>query len=530
MALSAPVDREFVIRARGYVRDKIVLANFREGLRNRINPETGAVFTDSEIQRATRPKSRWYIGAQATDDYDQGEQRRALFLNDQIRIERASSSWLTDFHGRLEGETYLAATGSSGPATVTGTPGTIVRGSTTLGDPFAYTARDPAGNQYQVFTTEAIGATGSQPVTMIALSTGTSTNILQPTLLSWVSRDPSMAATAAIAGDFSGGTDRETDADFASRIAGLRRYRPGAGNDSSMRSWARNASNAIEEGYVYPCALYAGSTMVAITQKRAGVPGPLGRIPSAGTLAQAIAYLTPPGSPVVPGRAFVLVTPAGSQSVDSVVRLNMQRGTSSGWADVDPFPSFNATTPAVTTRTSDTDFVVTCPGDATLPRQAALATLAGINAPHLMLWNQLHSSFESLSVASVEDLGSSAFHVLLTAPPTFTVAVGQWVSPDAQRRDIIAQAVSDYFDELGPGEVVDQTNDIRGGRCLRFPYTDERPYRVGAVIATRIIEALGGSTADGELASLSQTIPTLPTLITAGPNLLTAGRFAVYAQ
>lgn len=525
MALSAPVDREFTIRSRGYVRDRIVLANFREGLRNRINPETGAVFTDSEIQRATRPKSRWYIGAQATDDYDQGEQRRALFLNDQIRIERASSSWLTDFHGRLEGETFLAATGSSGLTTVSATPGTIVRGSTTLGDPFAYTARDPAGNQYQVFVTETVGPSGSQPVTMIALSTGAATNIRQPTLLSWVSRDPSMAATSPIAGDFSGGTDRETDADFASRIAGLRKYRPGAGNDSNMRAWARAASNAIEDGYVYPCALYAGTTLIAITQKRAGVLGPLGRIPSPGTLAQAIAYLTPPGSPVVPGRAFALVTPVASQPVDVVVLLGLQRGTASGWVDVDPFPSFRA---SVVARTSDTDFTILSTSDATLPRQAALATLVGANAPHLQLWNRLRSNFESLSVASIEDLGSSQFRVLLTAPPTFTVAVGQWISPDAQRRDIIAQAVSDYFDELGPGELLDQASDIRGGRCLRFPYTDERPYRAGGVVATRIIEALGGSTADGEISSLSQTLPTYPSVPTAGPNMLTAGRFAVY--
>lgn len=532
MALSAPVDREFTIRSRGYVRDKVVLANFREGLRVRINPETGAVFTDDEIQRATRPKSRWYIGAQAIDDYDQGEQRRALFLNDQIRIERASTSWLTDFHGRLEGETFLAATGSSGPATVSGTPGTIVRGSTTLGDPFAYTARDPAGNLYQVFVTETVGAGGTVPVTMIAVSTGAATNIRPPTLLSWVSRDPSMAATAPIAADFSGGTDRENDAEFASRIAGLRKYRPGAGNDSSMRAWARNASNAIEDGYVYPCALYAGTTLVAIVQKRAGAIGPLGRIPSAGTLAQAIAYMTPPGSPVVPGRAFVLVTPIVPQAVNGVVLLTMQRGTASGWTDTNPFPSFNATTPAVSATASNTDFTISCPSDATLPRQPALATLVGAAAPHLMLWNALRSEFESLSVASIQDLGGDTFRVLLTAPPASGdgVAIGQFVSPDTLRRDIIAQAVSDYFDELGPGELIDQTSDIRGGRCLRFPYTDERPSRVGAVIATRIIEALGGSTADGELSSLSRTVTAFPVVVTAGPNMLTAGKFAVYAQ
>jgi hypothetical protein len=527
MALSAPVDREFVIRSRGYVRDKIVLANFREGLRNRINPETGAIFTDDEIQRATRPKSRWYIGAQAVDDYDQGEQRRGLFLNDQIRIERASSSWLTDFHGRLEGETYLAATGSSGPVTVQATPGVIVLGSTTIGDPSAYTARDPAGNRYQVFTTETVGVGGTVTVTMVAISTGAATNLLQPTLLTWETRDPSMVATAAIAGDFSGGTDKETDADFASRLAGLRKYRPGAGNDSSMRSWARKASNAIEDAFVYPTALYAGSTLVALTQKRAGVAGPLARVPSAGTLARAIGYLTPPGSVTVPGRALVLVTVVNAEASDGVVRLAMQRGTTGGWSDAQPWPSYHATTPQVTTVTSNTDFRITCPADATLPGALAGATLSGVNAPRLMLWNALRTEFESLAVASVQDLGGNVFRVLLSAPPSFTLALTQLISPDVARRSLISQAISDYFDELGPGELIDVANDIRGGRCQRFP-ADERPSRAGAVIATRIIDALGGSSADGDLASLSLTSPSLPTIVTNGPNMLTAGRFAVY--
>lgn len=533
MALSTPVDREFQIRARGYVRDKVVLANFREGLRGRINPETGNIFTDAEIQRATRPKSRWYVAAQAIDDYDQGEQRRALYLNDQIRLERASSSWLTDFHGRLEGETYLPATGSSGFVTVTAPPGTIVRGSTTLGDPFAYTARDPANNVYQVFTSETVGGAGLVPVTMVAVSTGAATNLTVPTTLTWVSRDPSMPATSPIVDAFSGGTDRETDADFASRLAGLKRFRPGAGNDSNMRAWARAASNAIADAYIYPTALYAGTTLVALTQKRSGLPGPTARLPSPATLAQAIAYLTPPGSPVVPGRAFVLVTSCVAQPVDAVVQLDLQRGSASGWVDSRPWPSFNATTPQVTARTSNTDFQITCPNDATLPGAAALATLTGTNAPRMMLWNADATGFASLAVVSVQDLGSHVYRVLLSGPPAlpngtlFDVAVGQWISPDAARRAVVAQSVSDYFDELGPGELFDITTDVRGGRCQRFP-ADESPSRAGATLATRIIEALGGSTADGALANISATTPAYPSLVTNGPSLLVAGRFATY--
>src|SRR5262249_36770387 len=121
MPLSTPTDREFQTTPRGTVRDRVVLANFREGLRGRVNPETGARSTETAIGRAPRPKSRWFSGAQAIDDYDQQQQRRALSLNDQIRLERASSSWLLNYPARPWGEDYLAATGGGGSVTVSGT-------------------------------------------------------------------------------------------------------------------------------------------------------------------------------------------------------------------------------------------------------------------------------------------------------------------------------------------------------------------------------------------------------------------------
>jgi hypothetical protein len=528
MALKTPVDREFQIRPAGWVRDRIVLNNFAEGLRSLINPATGALFTEDEIRRAIRPKSRWYNEAQAIDDYDQGEQRKALYLNDQIRIERASSSWLYDFHGRLEDEKPFPATGSSGTIRVRGTPGTIVRGSTTPNDPTAYIARTPTAVVFQVYTSVTIGVDGTVLATVFALSTGKGSNLVMPATLQWSRRDPNMTPTAELVTDFQGGTDRESDADFASRLAGIKRFRPGAGNDANLRSWARAANPSVEEGWIYPNALYSGSTLIAITEKRSGAIGPLGRVPTNFVLAQAIAYLTTPGSTVVPGRARTLVVSVQPESADAVVKLALQRGTPSGWFDAVPFPAYHATTPTITTVTSQTDIVIQALGDATLPRQAAGATLAGDDAPALMVWNAARTQFERLSVTSVADLGGSLFRVLLTAPPLATLAVGDWISPAADRAKTIAKAVEEYFDKLGPGEVIDQTLDVRGGRCLRFPFADEIPYRAGSVLGSRIVEALGGSTADGELASLSKTTPSYPTLITDGPNMLVPGRFAAY--
>jgi hypothetical protein len=532
MALTTPAEREFQLHAAGFVRDKVVLANFREGLRALSNPETGQPFTEDEIQRATQPGSRWYVGAQAIDDFGQGEQRRALWLADQIRLERASTKWLEGYHARLWGEDKLAATGGSGEVTVPGANGTIVLGSATLGDPSAYTARDPAGNVYQVLLTESIPSSGTAEVvvTMGAVGGGAATNLSPGTKLTWVTRDPNMAAQATVATQFAGGTDRETDAEHASRIAGIIRHRPGGGNDAQQRAWARASSNAIEDGFVYPCAFYAGSLLISIVAKRT-VPGPIGRKPDSNTLANAIAYLTPPLSPVANPRSFVLVTSWSEQYADLVLRLSLQRGSSGGWLDARPFPSYHATTPQVVSRVSDTDFNISCPGDLTLPGQLSGATLSGASAPRVMLWNRAASQFVSCAMTSVQDLTGSVYRILLAAPPAGGVSVGQRVSPAmaASRHAIVSRAIESYFDELGPGELFDLPSDVRGGRCVRFVSAiEEKPFRAGAIVATRVIEALGGSAADGALASISQTVPTYPSNLMAGPNMLVCGHVGVY--
>lgn len=517
---------------RGFIRDKVILANFRAGLRNRRNPQTGELFTEDEIARATRPGSRWYVEAQAIDDYGQGRQRNALWLVNQIRLDRASSKWLVEYHGRPRGlGDPLGATGSSGVVRVEGTPGTIIVGSTLLGSPGAYTARDPAGNLYQAFETAAIPSSGSVGITLVAISTGSSTNLPSGTVLTWVRRDPNMAPTCAVVDPFRGGTDRETDAEYLDRILSTIRHKPAAGNDAQMRAWARAASNAIEEAFVYPCAFHAGSVLVAITAKRGNSTGPLDRFPSVSTLSQAISYLVPPLSPVVPARSFVYVTDPGPETCDLHLRLGLQRGTNTGWSDPTPFPAFHETQATVKEVLSETAFVITSPGNATLPNQTAGATLIGENAPRMMLWDANRTRFVEVPAASVEDLGSNEFLVTLTVPfEGFVVEAGQVVSPDTTRRDVIAEALRNYFDELGPGQLFDIDNDPRGGRCVRFPdVTEEYSFRAGTTVATRVIEALGGSAANATLEAISRTEPSYPADLLDGPNQLVLGKVGVYA-
>lgn len=531
MALATPADREFKVLPAGFIRDKVVLANFREGLRAQVNPETGEDFTEEEIARATRLGTRWANEAQAIDDYAQGEQRNALYLADQVRLDRATGRWLLDYHGKLWDVSLLAATPGSGPVTVTATAGTIIVGSTTVPDDGAYKARDPAGNLYQVFGTVTADASSNATVTMIALTPGASTNPPAGTVLTWTFRDPSMTATATVAEDFTGGTDQETEAELADRIAAIIQFKPGAGNDSHQRAWARQSSNAVEEGFVYPCALRAGSVVLAITQKRKGALGPNGRIASAATLATAASYLTPPTSPVLPTRTFEIVTTCVPDPVDLTIGLGMQRASKTGWTDAQPFPAaFPAFHPRVSIVFGQKLLNIICPGDPKLPGQASLATVTAPNVPAVMIWNAAKSTWEPLNIASVQDVGGSHFVFSLNTAPSFTVIGGEYVSPATNFASLISGAIVEYFDALGPGDFFDVDVDPRGARCVRFPSNIEQwPTDAGADIVADVLDALGGTTVQGVLGAISKTTPSFQPSFQSGPFMLTPRQVGIYA-
>lgn len=525
--MARPDERRFVTFERGHVRDQIILSRFRIVLRERINPDTGQLFTEDEIAIITQPDSRFYIEADAIDLFGQAIQQRAIWFADQVRPDRAASSWLTGYHGALWlPDGLLPATGGSGLVRATGSPGTIWVGSTTIGDPAAAVIRDPAGNRYQVLVTAQAPASGEVEVQLVGIDTGDATNPEANTVLTWVNPPLGSDPQANTLEDFTGGFDAETEAEFALRIIDRIQYKPGAGNNPQMRAWAMAASVAVESAFIYPTALHAGSTLVAVVQKRGRATGPLARIPSFGTLTAVTAYLVPPSSPVVPHDQHVLVTTVNSEPSDIVLQLAMRRASAGGWTDARPWPRWSATYQdgvKIITVVSQTEFRVET------DEALAGAPLTGVNAPKLMIWNDATSRFEVLDVSEVSHASGDVWIVKLNNAPAKTLTTGDLISPDNGLRVTIAQAFEDYFDELGPGQVIDDA-DVRFTRAARFPRTDERyPTRAGQGVITRLDDVLGGALADASLEDISQTDPTLPTDITQGPNMLTLGKAAVYS-
>lgn len=517
----AATDREFRVFNRGEIREEL-LGSFRIGLRQFTNNDTGAPFTEVEIATATAVGSRFWIESDAVDLVLIAEQQRALWLADQIDIDRASTSWLIGYHGDLWGESPLPAAPGSGPVDAPALVGTVWAGSTTIGDPAAVYGTDPAGLSYQVVDTVTTPGTGIAKLTLVGRDTGEATNIDVDTTITWANAPLNAEPEATVTERFRGGVEAESNAQFARRLKARVRHKPGAGNASHFRVWAREATGSVEDAFVYCCAFHAGSVFVVVTQKRANVLGPNARIPTAQVLERVRNYIVPRKSLVVPARAHVVVGPPVIFATDLVLTLALGRGARSGWTDVIPFPSIHLVPAAVSLVTTNSDFRFVSDNDNALP--------TGVTKPAMMMWNRATWRFEKLDIATVTKTAAFTWRLQLNTPPSFDVMVGDLVSPDTERRSLIDLAIENYFDELGPGEVIDLQNDDRAHRAFRFPVPEEeRQYRAGSAITVWVTEALGVNTADVLLHSITQSVPTPPYYVIQGPNLLAADRVAVYA-
>jgi hypothetical protein len=525
--MTTPADRAFPYFERGQEREE-ALGEFRLGLRALINPETGVTFTEDEVKRATQPGSRFWIELDAYDIIGQAKQGRGLFLADQIRLGRASHQWLVGYHDELWGERFLEASPGAGQVRALATAGTNFIGSTTIPDPAATTGRDPAGNQYQVFTTVVTPGNGEAVLDLVGVDTGVKTNITVGTEIRWDNPPLGAQPTAeVITTDFRGGFDQENDADHQSRLRARIAHKPGAGNDAHFRGWAREASNAVLDAYVYATAMHAGSTLVCITQKRGGTLGPLALKATDALLTIVRAYITPPTASVVPGRAFTLVTTFQERTAEVLVKLTQPKGNAAGWSDASPWPGFSSISASIQTVTDQTHFRMR--SDTALPGGAT--SLTAPNAPHLMWWNELTSRFESLVVTSVTFVSGSNYDVVLQSPTTTgTLSPGDLISPDMARRQTLSIALEQYFDALGPGEAIEST-DHRFDRCARFPEpAEEAPYRGGQSVITAISDALGGPLSNALLVSMTPTAPGVPIDPADGPFKLTLGPTGVYEE
>lgn len=523
MTALAP-ERQFPIYDRGESRE-LLLGLYRSSLYGKINPDTGQVFTPEEIATATARESSKAIEADGLDLLLLSAQQRGLWLADQVRPDRASTASLKNLWGPLWlPEGYLQAAGGSGLVDTEATVGTVWSGSTTVPDPTAVYGTDPAGKRYQVLFDATTPGSGTVRLTVVGVDTGPETNLDADTEITWVNPPVSATGPGTVVAKFTGGLPSENDAAFAKRLIFRIRHKPAAGNNAQFVEWAKTSDNnaAVDTAFVYACALHAGTVRIAVLSARSDTVGPLARVASVGTIAQVTSYLVPPGSPVVPTPPFVVVTGVDPEPSDVVLSLSMPVGNPAGWEDIVPWPrNLSGTASTVVAVTDQTHFRIS--SGASLP--------TGVTAPSMMIWDEDRSRYEKLEVLSVSYVSGTTYAVVLAAAPTMTIAFGDYVSPYAQRADIIAETIEEYFDSLGPGELIDlAANDPRAHRAFRFPVpSEEYPQLAGSAVVSFLQDAMGASLVLVILQSISVVAPTLPDDPIDPPSLIVCGKVGVYS-
>jgi hypothetical protein len=515
----APADRQFPTFARGELRD-LYLDALRYELRHALNPDTGQPFTEGEIQAVTSELSRDYKEANALDLVMLAVQQRGQWLADQALETTASDSWLKEVHGPMWGiGDPLPASGGGGTITWKATPGTTFLGSTTL--PTGYAHKIAIGAvTYQVLFSEVTSIGGVATLRVRALSTGLETNA-KTTQIATPITQPSGADPAGIGitANFTGGAPAETAQEYANRISAAKRDKEGAGNQAQLRALAKGASAAVETAWVYPCALEAGSTIIAVGAKRGNTVGPTARIAGQTVVDDVVAYLTPPGSPVLPPQPWLLGVAQVPENTDVAVRLTMAKKSVSGWTDLVPWPTATAALVLVSNVTDQQHFKIDVGGAGAPPNPT----------PALMVWNNATSAFELLAVVSVSLDAGNVYNVVLGSAPAATIAVGMAVSPGNGQADAIGLALGQYFDALGPGELVNLSTSTLAHRAYRWPPPDEEyTTDVGGLLLTYLQDALGAAITNSSLPYTSVSTPTLPASPELGPHQLVIRHFGIY--
>jgi hypothetical protein len=117
------------------------------------------------------------------------------------------------------------------------------------------------------------------------------------------------------------------------------------------------------------------------------------------------------------------------------------------------------------------------------------------------------------------------YQFMLSSVPSW-IGAAVVISPATNLHASIAQSIRDYMDERGPFELYDSSADWRFSRCSRFPDPrEEKPWRVGAEIVTRVIDALSGAAGDGDL---PYNIGVVYTPTTPAPSMYFLGKVGVY--
>jgi len=286
-----------------------------------------------------------------------------------------------------------------------------------------------------------------------SVDTGTSTNLEAGTTLRWVSPPPFVTKTALVApGGFLYGVDQEDIEGLRERVIDHYANPPGGGNWAQVAEVAERSSY-VQRAFVYP-GVYGGNTLHVCVV----------RAPTATNKSREIdqptidAFIAPEVIGAFPTFADIVVTSAADNPADVSFEMNLPSsrlasppGPGGGWLDANPWPKPYTSDgfASIISVTSAIEFVVRAEGTPIVGTRIAYISPVDFYVYH----GVVQSVSRDNPGGFPNDWRIVVDVVFLSVRATSTpIAVGDWISPDAERFDAYVASALTTFASIGPAE------------------------------------------------------------------------------
>lgn len=385
------------------------------------------------------------------------------------------------------------------------------------------------GAQYRVVLSKLY--LSGDPVPVVGITTGPSTNQAALTVLQWVSPPAGLGINAQVfrnsdGSGLYGGHEAETEQALRARIRASTANPAVSGNDAAYQLATQQTPGvAVQAAFTYPCIAGPGTTSVVFLLRPTN-PGD-NRVPNATQVALARAWVTGQ-MPKDDTCSWATIT---TVSVTPILKVRWAQ-TVAAWLDGVTWPPYDADTYVIDGPSS--------PGGAPSPTAFAVKSATGSPVTpqagqSIALFDRTALKWRRKTILSVTGAASPWTITVDTtngaSDTSYTPADLDPVSPWSDSLDLLTLPVASYFDTLGPGE---ELNTLlgpfydEGYRQRRSPVS---PQFWPSVLTSHMVRGVEDLAAVESVTVASPAIPVDTPGGTAGTvaKLYVLGQMAVYA-
>lgn len=403
------------------------------------------------------------------------------------------------------------AVGSIGPIVFDSSASSSVAGGAQL--------IDPSGNSYEVVTAGTYA--DGDLITIQALVTGEDSNLVEGTVLRWVSPPPFSSQFAAVGpGGLRFGYDAESLEDVRARWLERLQDPPAGGNPANVALTAENSYASVQKAFVYPAIYGPGSTHVAVTARCTATNR--NRDLDAGIVT---GYVTPAVNSAFADQGDTTFTTVTNETTNIALSITIPLaptapgGTGGGWLDAQPWPIPHASGLASGRAT------VVSVGSSSAVITSSTAPIAGSSR---CAW--VNPSTWEIEVATVIsftiDSGTAptALYNVTFDRPVPNLTAGWFVFPQCVNQEAYVAAILEAFARLGPGEKTSNASAlVRGYRHPNVSW----PMNIDSAFTARVQDA-GDEITLVTLRYSLKSSPSVPAGVTDPPNILVPNYIAFY--